>query len=488
MKSNPSLYQIDARSWLYRCSQAAGHRLHLDEVPESDLDRLAGHGFDWIWLLGVWQTGPAGAAVSRKMADRWHFRESLPDLSDEDIAGSTFAVRSYDVNVDFGGPEALQTLRERLRARGVRLMLDFVPNHTGIDHAWVSEHPDFYVSGSASDLAQRPSDYFEAETTLGRKILAHGRDPYFPGWIDTAQLNYGNPAVQSVMKKGLQRVATLCDGVRCDMAMLLLPDVFQKTWGIEIQPFWRDAIAGAREVNPEFVLMAEVYWNRERQLQEIGFDYTYDKTLYDYLLQAKADAVHGHLTADIAYQSKSARFLENHDEKRAAAVLPRDIHEAAAIVTYFVPGLRFFHDGQLEGDRIKPNIHLRRRAVEPVDADIAQFYSRLLDCLKRNVAQGDWSLLETLSAWDGNWTQGNFLCFAWIEAGWPQHLIAVNFAPCQSQCYVKMPFAALTGKTLVFRDAMGPGVYQRDGAEINSRGLYLDLPPWRYNVFAIETK
>jgi hypothetical protein len=367
-------------------------------------------------------------------------------------------------------------------------MLDFVPNHTAVDHAWVREHPGYYVPGTPTDLAQKPSDYFEAETSMGQKILAHGRDPYFPGWIDTAQLNYGNPAVQSEMKKGLQHVATLCEGVRCDMAMLLLPDVFHKTWGIDIQPFWADAIAGARQANPEFVLMAEVYWNRERDLQELGFDYTYDKTLYDDLLQARADAVHGHLTADLTYQSKSARFLENHDEKRVAAVLPPDMHEAAAIVTYFVPGLRFFHDGQLEGCRIKPSIHLRRRAVEPVDADIAEFYSRLLGCLKRNVAQGDWSLLETLPAWDGNPTQSNFLCFAWLQAAWPRYLIAVNFARCPSQCYVKLPFATPPAGTLVFRDAMGADVYDRDGAGLTSRGLYLALPPWRYNVFEVAAK
>jgi hypothetical protein len=488
MRTNPSLYQIDARSWLYRCSEAAGRQLHLDEIPDLDLDRLRDRAFDWIWLLGVWQTCAAAAAASRKMADEQHYRQSLPDFSDEDITGSRFAVCSYDVHVDFGGPEALRKLRERLRARGICLMLDFAPNHTAVDHEWVHGHPDFYVSGSASDLARKPSDYFEAQTNSGRKILAHGRDPYFPGWIDTAQLNYGNPAVQSMMKKGLQRVAALCDGVRCDMAMLLLPDVFQKTWGIEIQPFWSDAIAGARQVNPKFVLMAEVYWNRERQLQELGFDYTYDKNLYDDLIQGKADAARDHLTGDIVYQHKSARFLENHDEKRVAAVLPRAMHEAAAIVSYFVPGLRFFHDGQLEGYRIKPNIHLRRQAIEPVDADIAQFYSRLLDCLKGDFAQGGWSLLETLPAWDGNPTQHNFLCFAWTGEGCPRHLIAVNFAPCQSQCYVKLPFETLDGKAVALRDEMGAETYMRDGTELNSRGLYLDLPPWRYNVFEIQTK
>jgi len=270
--------------------------------------------------------------------------------------------------------------------------------------------------------------------------------------------------------------------------MLLLPDVFHKTWGIDIQPFWTDAIAGARQVSTKFVLMAEVYWNRERQLQELGFDYTYDKSLYDDLVRGKADAVHHQLKADLTYQSKSVRFLENHDEKRVAAVLPRDMHEAAAVITYFVPGLRFFHEGQLEGGRLKPSIHLRRRAVEPVDAGIAEFYSRLLGCLKRDVAQGDWSLLETLPAWDGNPTQGNFLCFAWVQASGPRYLIAVNFAPSQSQCYVKLPFAAPAASTLVFRDAMGTEVYDRDSAGLNSHGLYLDLPPWRYNVFEIATK
>ncbi len=134
-------------------------------------------------------------------------------------------------------------LRARLKERGLRLMLDFVPNHTAPDHPWVNQHPEYYVQGSEADVARAPNNYLRAENG---SIFAYGRDPYFPGWPDTLQLNYGNPKLQQAMKAELAQVAALCDGVRCDMAMLVLPDVFQRTWGIIAEAFWPDATTQVR--------------------------------------------------------------------------------------------------------------------------------------------------------------------------------------------------------------------------------------------------
>jgi glycosidase len=127
----PSLYQINTRVWLTELSRALDRRATLDDIPDSDLDRLARLGFDWIWLLSVWQTGPAGRRVSRANTEwRKEFEETLPDLHEEDIAGSGFAITAYTVGAELGGDAALARLRERLRKRGPRLMLDFAPNHT----------------------------------------------------------------------------------------------------------------------------------------------------------------------------------------------------------------------------------------------------------------------------------------------------------------------------------------------------------------------
>ena len=191
---NPSLYQINTRVWLTALARALGRPATLDDIPDAELDSLAGLGFDWIWLLSVWQTGAAGRQVSRNQPEwRREFEATLPDLRDADIAGSGFAITGYAVHADLGGDPALARLRERLRTRGLRLMLDFVPNHTGLDHPWVDDHPDYYVAGSEADLAREPANYTRAGRD-GRLVLAHGRDPHFPGWPDTLQLDYANPA------------------------------------------------------------------------------------------------------------------------------------------------------------------------------------------------------------------------------------------------------------------------------------------------------
>ncbi|OUL76997.1 alpha-amylase family glycosyl hydrolase, partial [Paraburkholderia hospita] len=335
----PALYQINTRVWLTELSRVLGRSATLDDIPDAGLDRLAELGFDWIWLLSVWQTGPAAQAVSR--ADpgwRREFAETLPDLCDEDIAGSGFAIQSYTVHRDLGGAEALARLRQRLQQRGLKLMLDFVPNHMAPDHPWIDAHPDYFVHGSEADLARSPRNYCRVQTRFGPLVLAHGRDPYFDGWPDTLQLNYGNPELQQAMIGELLRIAGQCDGVRCDMAMLVLPDVFERTWGIAVDPFWPKATEAVRHEHPHFRFMAEVYWDLEWTMQQQGFDYAYDKKMYDRLRDPRAQPVREHLQAGLDYQDKLARFLENHDEPRTAATFTPGMHEAAAIITFLSPG------------------------------------------------------------------------------------------------------------------------------------------------------
>src|SRR5438874_483916 len=244
---SPSLYQINARVWLTELSRALGRPATLDDIPDAELDRVAGMGFDWVWLLSVWRTGPAGQRVSRDNRDwRREFEETLPDLREEDIAGSGFAITGYTVHPGLGGDAALARLRGRLRQRGLRLMLDFVPNHTGLDHPWVEDHPEYFVPGTELDLTRAPQNYTWVKRTRGDLLLAHGRDPYFPGWPDTLQLDYNNPATQEAMIGELLRIAGQCDGVRCDMAMLVLPDVFERTWGRRAPLFWPEANLATR--------------------------------------------------------------------------------------------------------------------------------------------------------------------------------------------------------------------------------------------------
>ena len=241
-----------------------------------------------------------------------------------------------------------------------------------------------------------------------------------------------------------------------------------------------------REKVPEFCFMAEVYWDLEWTLQQQGFDYAYDKRLYDRLREGHARPVREHFCAGLDYQNKLARFLENHDEPRAAATFPPDMHEAAAVITFLSPGLRFFHQGQFEGRQKRISPHLGRGPDEPVNSSVRQFYERLLGVLRRPALRhGRWQLLECVPAWDGNGTSDAFLAFAWQGPAGERLLVAVNYAGHQSQCYVRIPFADLGGRQWRLRDLLGDAQYERDGNELQSRGLYLDVPPWQCHVFEI---
>jgi hypothetical protein len=484
----PSLYQINIRVWLTDLSRALGRPATLDDVPDAELDRLAGVGFDWIWLLSVWQTGPVAQHASRSNPGwRQEFQETLPDLCEDDIAGSGFAIQSYTVHRDLGGDAALARLRQRLRQRGLRLMLDFVPNHMAPDHPWIDEHPDYFVRGSEGDLARAPQNYCRVQTKSGPLVFAHGRDPYFDGWPDTLQLDYGNPGLQEAMIGELERIAGQCDGVRCDMAMLVLPDVFESTWGIRAELFWPRAIEAVRRRYPDFQFVAEVYWDREWTLLQQGFDYTYDKRLYDRLRDGHTRPLREHLYAGLDYQNRMARFLENHDEPRAAATFPEDTHRAAAVITFLSPGLRFFHQGQFEGRRKRISPHLSRGPAEILDREMRQFYDRLLAVLRQPVVrEGEWQLLECCPAWEGNWTWDCFLAFVWQDQVGERLLVAVNFAANQSQCYVRLPFADLEADTWRLEDQIDGVVHVRSGRDLDRDGLYLDARPWQASVFLLS--
>ena len=433
----PLLYQVNTRVWLRRLSAELGRSATLDDIPETDLDRLARLNFEWVYFLGVWQTGEAGRSLSRSNP-AWlaEYKKVLPDVSEADICGSPFAVTGYRAHHDLGGDPALQRLHERLNRHGLRLMLDFVPNHTAPDHPWVYTNPEFYIAGSEAQFVQEPENYALVQTIHGEKILAHGRDPYFPGWIDTLQLNYANPQLQIAQQAELIKIAPFCDGLRCDMAMLILPEVFERTWGFPAQPFWSAAIAAVRQVSPGFTFMAEVYWDMEEKVLNQGFDYAYDKRLYDYLEQVDPAKIKEHLGATETSQRKSVRFLENHDEARAAAVFENERHQAAALITYLSPGLRFFHQGQLEGFRTKISVHLCRGPQESGDPTLTKFYSHLLNCLQLNVFhQGSWQLLSPQPGRENNSSHEACIAYAWTGELKERLLVVVNYAaPARPMC------------------------------------------------------
>jgi hypothetical protein len=285
----------------------------------------------------------------------------------------------------------------------------------------------------------------------------------------------------------LERIAGQCDGVRCDMAMLVLPDVFERTWGARADLFWPKATESVRRKHPNFKFMAEVYWDLEWTMQQQGFDYAYDKRLYDRLRDGHARPVRMHFLAGLDYQDKLARFLENHDEPRAAATFSPAIHEAAAVITFLSPGLRFFHQGQLSGRQKRISPHLVRAPQESIDHTLEQFYDRLLTVLHQPIFRnGQWQLLECRPAWDGNWTSDCFVAFAWSGKDGDRRLVAVNYSDHQSQCYVTIPWNDLGGRKWQLSDQMRTELYEKSGDDLLMQGIYLEMPAWTYNVFDLQ--
>ncbi|HWQ93604.1 MAG TPA: alpha-amylase, partial [Clostridia bacterium] len=340
-----------------------------------------------------------------------------------------------------------------------------------------------------------PQNYTRVRTARGELILAYGRDPYFSGWPDTLQLNYRHPGCRQAVLGELTRVAGQCDGVRCDMAMLVQPNVFISTWGNrslpangtppQDTPFWPEAIGQIHQKNPQFLFIAEVYWDLEWELQQAGFDFTYDKRLYDRLRSGIARPVREHLMAHPDFQEHSLRFLENHDEPRAAAVFGPMLRPAA-VLTFFVPGMRFFYEGQLEGRTTHVSMHVGRRPAEPVDAPLQAFYHRLLQALGRPEARdGEWRLWDCRPAWVANGTWDQFIVFSW-ELGNRRLLACVNYGPSQGQCYVTLGLKDLAGRTFTLVDLLGEARHDRDGDGMAGAGLYLDMPPWGFHLFEMK--
>jgi hypothetical protein len=338
--------------------------------------------------------------------------------------------------------------------------------------------------------------FFRAETLKGERVLAFGRDPFFPGWTDSVQLNHRSRSARTAIIEELERISALCDGVRCDMAMLLLNDVFMQTWGglLSVTPedeaqeeFWKEAITHVTLRHPDFLFIAESYWNREWDLQQLGFNYTYDKKLYDRLLHEGASSVHDHLRAELSYQSHSLRFLENHDEARAFRVLPSESwHFAAAVVTSTVPGMLLVHEGQMEGRVIRVPVQLKRRAVEQPHKGCASFYRGLLQTIDSPVfQQGDWKMLDTRAAWHDNYSWNNFLAFWWSHPTHGARMIVVNYAPHSGQCYVEVPVQDFDAALIEFRDLLGGGAYARDRSGLLAKGMYFDLPGYGVHLFEV---
>jgi glycosidase len=472
----PIIYEINTWVWLGELSVNNGRRIHLGDVPAEAWDALADLGIDALWLMGVWERSPAGADIAARnqglMAD---FKGALSDFTPQDNVGSPYCIRDYVVDARLGGPDGLAEARRRLAERNIALILDFVPNHVAPDHAWTAEHPDYFIRGDRQDAGRDPGAFM----WIGDRVFACGRDPHYPAWPDVVQLNIFHPDTRRAVIEVILNIAGQCDGVRCDVAMLLMNAIFAKTWGPRAGPepgqeFWPEIIGAVRKDHPSFLFLAEVYWDLEWQLQQQGFDFCYDKRLYDRLEQGNAESVRQHLHAGKEYQDRLIRFIENHDERRAAAAFPPKKLQAAAVAAATLPGARLFHEGQFEGRRIRLPVFLGRRPAETVDADLRTFYRTLLNILKSEcLRNGRWRLCERIDGPDAAGAE-TLVAWSWRDDT-ENYLVVVNLSDAPARGKVQLPRRAAAGGSWT-------DLFVGNRHEVKGDGLSVDLPSWGFHV------
>jgi len=489
-RQNPLIYEINAWTWLYSLSTLYNRPGTFGSIPDEVLAQLAQWKLDAVWLMGVWERSPAGREISLghpHLQDE--YRRALPHYTEADVVGSPYAIRRYEVDPHLGERNELAALRKRLEKLGIKLVLDFVPNHTAIDCPWLTEYPDYFVQGTSEDLETRPEFFFTVPGGEGRSLIfSNGRDPYFPAWTDTAQVNAFNPHLRNQIVATLLDIASMCDAVRCDMAMLVTNRIFSQTWGPRVGPepeteYWHVIIPAIKAKYPHFLFLAEVYWDMEWKLQQQGFDYTYDKRLYDYLKNEPVRSILTHLQGDLNYQSHMVRFIENHDEQRAARTFGPGRDQAAAVLVTTLPGATLLHEGQFYGYRIKLPVQLGHRPAEDTDPEIEAFYRLLLAEVSKPIYHnGTWHIRETLPAWDLNATHKNLIAYMWQSNSSDRRLIVINYSSTGSQGRVLLPDLEAE-RTWKLQDQLDGSVYERPGKEMADAGLYVDLRPWQSHIF-----
>lgn len=453
------------------------------DIPDEIWKDFKDKGFDWLWLMGVWHHSPLKKEELQKLPGLIkEIEKALPKWGYSDVIGSPYSIIEYTINPMLGIPGDLILLKQKLNGIGIKLMLDFVPNHYGNASELVNTSPELFVS-----TKNKPKDkslFKLVETNKGSRWVAYGKDPYFSPWTDTYQLNYYNSDTQKHMIMVLNQIAKMCDGIRCDMAMLCLNEIISKTWGFYYKnndikelkrEFWAEAIKSVKSIYPDFIFLAEVYWDLGWRLQQLGFDFTYDKRLYERLEQGDIEFIRGHLNAELQYQEKSMRFIENHDEKRAIEVFGQDRSLTAAIIMGTIPGMSLYHQGQILGEKIKIPVQIRRKKEENIDFKIQKTYDRLLKFSKQvNIQKGQWLLIETsmkdVLAWQWNFPSSTSL-----------NIVVVNYSPFKKQCVI---FPNFLNKFKDFEqikiiDILTDQEIYLLWEEIVQNGILLDLLPYQ---------
>jgi len=483
---NPKIYEINTWPWLNTLSESFNNPITLNSIPDKILNGEI-RFFDAVWFMGVWERSPASKKIALEHPGlQSEYHKVLYDFRDEDVVGSPYAVYYYHVDNHIGGIDGLKNIRKRLAERDIRLILDYVPNHVSVDSLWTFES-DLFIEGTLDDLMAHPYDYF----SIDEFIYAYGRDPNFPPWTDVIQINAFSHKAREKTIKTLLAIAEICDGVRCDMAMLMTNKVFNRTWGekagsIPDKEFWEEIISAVKKIYPNFLFIAEVYWDMEWELQQQGFDFCYDKRLYERLAYGNVSPIRDHLKADWTYQSKLVRFIENHDELRAVEKFGVEKSQAAAFIALTLPGARLIYEGQTRGHKIKIPVQLGRNPFEEDNKLIIDFYKKLLKAIPgREFGSASWALCETEPFNSSDTSFSNILSYLWwINNNY--RLIVVNYSPIPSKAHVRIKPFHFDTHEWTFTDLLSQKSYSYNGKDLYKYGFYIELNAWNGYIFNIK--
>lgn len=432
MQVQPTVYEINTDVYLYELTQKYGYSVSFHNIPDQEWDDIAATGASMVWWMGVWTR--SDISRQKNQGSQW-LKDALPDVTDKDVRGSAYSIADYVVDPFFGGDEGLAVAREKLRQRGIKMMLDFVPNHVAIDHPWAKAHPEYFIQGDEGQDESEPGAFIR----VGSTVLALGKDPHYEPWSDVLQFNAFSRVARLAVAGLVGKIASQCDALRCDMAMLMMNDVFAHTWGyragaVPEQEYWPLIIGAVKAKHPDFIFLAEVYWGKEKDLIAQGFDFCYDKELYDHLISGSVHGLKHHLQATENWQHQLMRFSENHDEERIAR-LPLAHHAAASVIALTLPGMRLFHHGQQDGRIHRVPVQLRRRPEEPLNDAVQKMYTELLEWVhNRGIGRGMW-YRETVRNGFFGYGAHHVLAWSWQnDAG--KSTVLVNFSAHSARVYI----------------------------------------------------
>lgn len=475
------LLEISTRPYFYQLSKKLGKQIKtFKDIPESEFQDWKNKGFEWVWFMGVWQIGTYGPQHDRTDPGLIRsFNIVLPGWTNDDVIGSPYSITEYKLNSELGTEEDLKWLREKLHSYGMKLMLDFVPNHSACDAPTIPSKLNFYVrcpKGQTPDPAKYMSNG-----------IAYGCGMWCDPWTDVAQYNYADKEFRLHQINVLKYIASVADGCRCDMAHLIINDEFWNYWQSELTSwgyskpsteFWADAISAVKAVYPNFKFMAESYGDVLAKLHAYGFDWAYDKDPLDKLYYHDVKGYQQYVSShSLDFFSKTAHFTENHDEPRTVDKFwnwdPAADCAAATLLT--LPGLRFFFQDQWLGYKNKLDVHLRRAADENPRADIQKFYQTLFQVLDMPaLKEGQFTQLwvsgtDTIPAWK------------WVKDG-QRILVCANFNENTAGGNVVLSDAPGSGDIPV-QDLISGETYYRNAETLRNQGLTVVLGQYQVQIF-----